>query len=274
MSQFHVSQIETHIRGLYEAENWIEDLPDVANLSRLLALHAVEIVLGPNDDNAQRTIEITDGTEDRGINAVGVDTAAKRVVFVQSKWRQDGTGSMSLSDVLKFLNGVRSLLGMRSGNEPAHASEATRQAVRDLLRTPGTRIRLATATTASDALSDDVKDPILGLLRQLNDLEGTEPIATHTHLGQADFFNSISEKSRPTVDIDMQMLDWGKASEPLKVFYGRVSAAEIAGWHSQHGDDLFAENIRVVIPKSEINEGIRETILKEPDHSSTTMALQ
>ena len=265
MSQFHVSQIETHIRELYEADDWIDQLPDVANLSRLLALHAVQLVLGPGDDNGQRTIEITDGTEDRGIDAVGVDPSSKRIVFVQSKWRQDGTGSMSLADVLKFLDGVRSLLGMRTGSEPTHASEATRQAVRKIVRTPGARIRLVTATTASNPLSTDVEAPILELLRQLNDLEGTEPIATHLHLGQASFFNSIGEESRPMVNIDMQMLDWGKASEPLRVFYGRVSAAVIAGWHSQHGDDLFAENIRVVIPKSEINDGIRDTILREPE---------
>lgn len=265
MSQFHVSQIETHVRDLYEKESWVGNLPDVANLSRLLALHAVELVLGSGDDNVQRVIEITDGTEDRGIDAVGVDVSAKRIVFVQSKWRQDGTGSMSLGDVLKFLDGVRSLLGMHTGSEPAHASEETRQAVHRIVRTPGARIRLVTATTASNPLSDDVNRRIQELLLQLNDLEGTEPIATHVHLGQAAFFNSIGEEDRPAVDIDVQMLDWGKASEPLKLFYGRVSAAEIASWHQQHGDDLFAENIRVVIPKSEINEGIRETILKEPE---------
>ena len=122
---------------------------------------------------------------------------------------------MSLADTLKFLNGVRSLLGMRSDDEPAHASEETRQAVHSLLRTPGTRIRLVTATTASDPLSPDVEDPIQQLLAQLNDLEGAEPIATHIHLGQADFFNSISGESRPTVSIDVQMLNWGKARPAL-----------------------------------------------------------
>lgn len=265
MSQFHVSQIETHIRGLYGADNWKNNLDDVANLSRLLALRAVEVVLGADEDNVERVIEITDGTEDRGIDAVGVDPSTKRVVFVQSKWRQNGAGSMSLEDILKFLNGVRSLLGMRSRDEPAHASEETRQAVADLIRTPGTRIRLVTATTANDPLSEAVERPIEDLLGQLNDLEGIEPIATHTHLGQAAFFNSINEEARTAVSIDVQMLDWGKASEPLKVFYGRASAAVIAGWHSQHGDALFAENIRVVIPRSEINEGIRDTIIKEPE---------
>jgi hypothetical protein len=85
VSKFHVSQIETHVRTLHEEGNWREGLDDVNNLSRLLALHAVHLVLGPAD-GTQRILEITDGTKDRGIDAIGVDLTAKLVVFVQSKW--------------------------------------------------------------------------------------------------------------------------------------------------------------------------------------------
>ncbi len=264
LSKFHVSQIETHIRGLYEGEHWNADLNEVANLSRLLGLHAVHLVLGDLADGSQ-AIEITDGGEDRGIDAIGIDSAAKIVVLVQSKWRQDGTGSMDLAGVLKFLAGVRSLLGMRSDSEPVHASDSTKTAVRDLLKTPGARIRLVTVSTAIEDLSGEVEQPVKELLEQLNDLQDVEPLATHTHYGQAALFNSISEKSRPSVDIDLQMLDWGRASDPQRIFYGRVSAAEIAAWFKEHGTDLFAENIRVVIPRSDINEGILETVAAAPD---------
>lgn len=264
MSKFHVSQIETHVRSLYEAAEWKQGIDDVANMSRLLALYAVRLTFGP-EDGSQRIVEITDGTEDRGIDAIGVDETTKQVVFVQSKWRQDGTGSMALADVLKFLNGVRALLGMKAGDEPAHASEKTKTAVRDLLKTPGARIRLVTVTTAINDLADEVSAPITELLEQLNDLEGIEPLATHVHLAQGTLFNSIAAQSRPTVDIELQMLDWGRASEPHKMFYGRVNAGEIAGWFAKHGTDLFAENIRVVIPRSDINEGILDTISEDPD---------
>jgi hypothetical protein len=264
MSQFHVSQIETRLRSLYQAGHWEEGLDDVANMSRLLALYAIEVALDPDDGN-QRIVEITDGTEDHGIDAVGVDETTKQVVFVQSKWRQDGSGSMGLSGVLKFLSGVRSLLGMKTDDAPVHAKEATKKAVRDLLKTPGARIRLVTATTAINPLADEVEGPLLELLEQLNDLEGIEPLATHQHLAQSDLFNSIADKARPAVDIELQMLDWGRASEPQKMFYGRVSAAEIAGWFAAHGTDLFAENIRVVLPRSDINEGILDTIGDDPE---------
>lgn len=265
MSQFHVNQIETHVRARYQERHWNANLDEVANLSRLLALHAVNIVLGSTEDDEHRVVEITDGADDRGIDGVGVDPTGKLVVFVQSKWRQDGTGSMGLADVLRFLDGVRSLLGMRSEAAPVHASDATRKAVHDLLKTPGGKIRLVTATTASDSLSEAVEQPIKDLLAQLNDLEGIEPIATHTHLGQAEFFNTLTEPPRPRVDIEAQIQDWGRVTEPSRAFYGRINAAEIARWYQEHGEDLFAENIRVVIPRSDINEGILTTIREEPE---------
>ena len=263
LSKFHVSQIETHVRGLYEGTEWNAKLDEVNNLSRVLALHAVHLILGEFVEGSQ-IVEITDGEEDRGIDAIGVDQAAKLVVLVQSKWRQDGSGSMDLSGVLKFLQGARSLLGMKTDHEPAHASEETKTAVRDLLKTPGARIRLVTVTTASEPLAADVQQPITELLEQLNDLQDVEPLALHVHYGQAALFNSIAERMRPSIDLELQMLDWGKASDPQKMYYGRVSAAEIAGWFAKHGTDLFAENIRVVIPRSDINEGILETVISQP----------
>lgn len=136
--------------------------------------------------------------------------------------------------------------------------------MRDLLKTPGARIRLVTATTASEPLAPAVDSPIKELLDQLNDLEGIELLATHLHFAQAELFNSITAQSRASVDIHLQMLDWGRAAEPHKIYYGRESAAEIAGWYEAHGVDLFAENIRVVIPRSDINEGILQTIKDEP----------
>ncbi|WP_205695656.1 AIPR family protein [Conexibacter sp. SYSU D00693] len=265
MSQFHVSQIETHVRDLYAADHWDSNLDETNNMSRLLALHAVNLVLGADED-AQRTIEITDGGEDRGIDAVGVDPNAKLVVFVQSKWRRDGSGSMSLADVLKFLDGVKALLGMQTQDEPAHASEQMRIAVRDLLKTPGAKIRLVTVTTASDPLAEAVETPVRELLGQLNDLEDVEPLAEHTHLAQANVFNAIADAAKPAVDLEVQMLDWGRAAEPQKMFYGRVNAADVAAWFAAHGTDLFAENIRVVIPRSDINDGILRTVEGEPEN--------
>lgn len=259
-----MSQIETFLRELYEEEHWQHSLNVPANLSRLLALWAARSTIGP--DATSDMVEVVDGSEDRGIDAIGVNNTTKQVVFVQSKWRQDGSGSMALGDVLKFLDGARALLDMGSGHQLVHASPEMRHRVQQMLRTPGASIVLVTATTAAEALSANVVQPIQDLLAQLNDLPDTEPMASHRHLGQAELFRSISDVSRPTVDIEMPLLDWGKTGEPHRMYYGRVSAVTIARWFEEHGADLFAENIRVMIPRSEINDGILQTVRNEPEN--------
>ena len=77
LSQFHVDQIKTHIRNQYEEKHWIAQLDEVNNLSRLLALHALKLGIGSEENDSLRILEITDGREDRGIDAVSVALAQK-----------------------------------------------------------------------------------------------------------------------------------------------------------------------------------------------------
>lgn len=264
MSKFHVEQIETQVRAQFADTEWTPGLDDVANLSRCLGAYGTQLVLG-SLDGGQRRIEITDGSGDHGIDAIGVDRGAKVVVLTQAKWRRDGSGSMSLGDMLKFLSGVRSILGMKGSGSFTDAGDDIRQGVGDLLKTPGARIILLTVTTASDGLAPAVSAPLVELMDQLNDLPGVEPLARHVHLGQKDLFSSLAEPDRPQVELLVQLLDWGRSSGPLQIFYGRVTANHVAQWHADRGADLFAENIRVMIPRSDINEGIKRTLSSEPE---------
>jgi hypothetical protein len=266
MSKFHVDQIATRVQQDYAAEFERQDLDTVNNLSRYLALYATNRVLDDTATATHRMIEVTDGSKDRGIDAAAVDTSAKLIVFTQAKWRQNGQGGLAVEDSLRFIDGVRSLVGMESKGEPFHASDDLRNTLQDLLTTPSTRIRLVTASTGASTLSPEVLQPIDSFLQEMNDLEGVEPVVTHMHFGQAELFNSLTVATRAAVDLDISLLDWGGTSDPLRIYYGRVSAADIALWHRDHGDSLFAENIRVVIPRSDINFGMLETVRGEPHH--------
>jgi len=268
MSLLHVRQIETHLRDSYDQADWDPTLDDLHNLSRLLARFAIDLNLGERAQDGSSLVEITDAPGDRGIDAIAVDPVASLVVVAQSKWRDDGSGSVDLGSVLKFVDGVRALLDL---GEPAagdgdngSSSDATKAAVRAAMQKPGGRLRMLLATTAANELSEEVKAPIDGLLRVLNDVGDDNQIAEFNYLGQSVLFNSLAEPTRAAIDLDLQLLDWGKTVEPVPAFYGRTSALAIAKWFEAHGSSLFADNIRVVLPKSEINEGIMKTIRDEP----------
>ena len=264
VSLLHVRQIETHLRGAYSSEHWQTELDDDNNLSRLLARYAVDLVLGDRAADGATLIEITDGELDGGIDAVAVDPLTNVVVVVQSKWRKDGGGSVDLAGILKFVNGVRSLLDIDSTGI-ATCSPAAKAAVRAAMQTPGGRLRMVVATTAVNDLADAVRDPLDQLLRILNDVGDGNAIAEVTVCTQSTFFDALAQPVRESVCLDVQVLDWGRNPEPVPSYYGRVNASQIASWYGEHGVSLFAENIRVVLPRSEINEGIMRTIRDEPE---------
>lgn len=264
LSLLHVRQIETHLRNVYAADHWQEALDDDNNLSRLLARYAVDMALGERAADGATLIEITDGELDGGIDAVAVDPLTNLVVVVQSKWRKDGSGSVDLGSVLKFVHGVRSLLDIDSTGI-ATCSTAAKAAVRAAMQTPGGRLRMVIATTAINDLADAVREPIDGLLAILNDVGDGNAIAELVVYTQSTFFDALAQPVRESVNLDVQILDWGRNPEPVPSYYGRVNAAQIAAWFVDHGVSLFAENIRVVLPRSEINEGIMRTIRDEPE---------
>jgi len=266
MSTFHVGQIATYVTNRYAADHQRPNLDEVNNLSRFLALYGLDLDLGEGPGAAQRQVEVTDGSKDRGIDAIAVDPVSNILALTQSKWRKDGNGSLDVGETLRFVEGVRSLVGLRNSAEPVHASPELRTAIRELLGTPSAKIHLITVTTGSSPLAPEVMQPIAALLAEMNDLEGVDPIMTHKHLGQAELFTSLAERPRQSVNFDVDLLNWGGGtSDPLRIFYGKVSGADVASWFQQHADALFAENIRVVIPRSEINAGILDTVRTAPE---------
>lgn len=264
MSTLHVRQIGTFLRERFEADLWKTNLPEANNLSRLLARHAIDMAFGMQVVGSPIVVEVVDGGGDRGIDAIGVDPSTNLVVLVQAKWRNDGSGSVDLAGVLKFLSGVRSLLDIDGSGIP-ECSPVTKAAIQAAMQTPGARVKLVIATTATHPLSVDVERPIIGLMDVLNDVGDDNKIADYAVFTQSTIFNALSARPRESIDLDLTLLNWGKQSEPVTAFYGRASANAISSWFVENGDALFAENIRVVLPRSEINEGIQRTVLEDPE---------
>lgn len=264
MSKFHVAQIATYLKTAYpEIEN--PKLDEVNNDSRRLARHALSMTFGTQEEDDQFVIEVTDGGKDKGIDAIGVDTATNRVVLVQSKWRQDGSGSVDLAGVLKFVNGIQFILGM-GGEQLPPCSEETKEAVRQTMIVPGASLEIVLITTASNELSEEVREPLDKILDSLNDVGSENEIATVKVLTQSSVYAGISAKEVDEISADIQLLNFGRMVDPTPAYYGRASAFDLAQLYSQFGQNLFADNIRVVLPSSEINDSIRRTILDTPEN--------
>ena len=81
---------------------------------------------------------------------------------------------------------------------------------------------------------------------------------------QSAVHQSLTAPARVPVDLSLNLLNWGQLHEPAVAYYGRVSAFDAATWLSTHGSSLFDENLRVVLPKSDINAGLQRTLFEDP----------
>jgi hypothetical protein len=116
MSKLHVKQIEGYLSRTAKtavnmndyARHTDQEQIRKAFLTRALAAlsvsHLAEVSLqelGPY---------VTDGSRDGGIDLIYFDSKERTLYLVQTKWHDDGRGSVQLGDALKFIAGVRKVL--------------------------------------------------------------------------------------------------------------------------------------------------------------------
>ncbi len=58
----------------------------------------------------ERSVQVTDGYHDMGIDAIYLDEIQKKLFVVQSKWRTDGAGSITQDEMSNFAQGVQRVL--------------------------------------------------------------------------------------------------------------------------------------------------------------------
>jgi hypothetical protein len=74
-------------------------------LSRCLAALAIYAQAGCNTKEASQAV--WDGADDNGIDAAFFDQSDQRVIFVQSKWINKGSGEPEAKEIGVFVKGVR-----------------------------------------------------------------------------------------------------------------------------------------------------------------------
>lgn len=110
-----VTRIATKFREMFHNEIDMSDIKEPDKYencfnSRSLAAYALVIQCGIENEVAAKCI--TDGYKDCGIDAVYKDENSKILYVIQAKWSNDGNGTISQGDSLKFISGVEKILNM------------------------------------------------------------------------------------------------------------------------------------------------------------------
>jgi hypothetical protein len=264
MSRVHMRHIRTALETQFEGLVDVDDVQHSAEaqrtalLSRALAAYTLTQVYGL--ELVEAALCVTDGFDDNGIDALYVNGG--RLVVVQSKWDADGRGSPALGDVQKFVQGFNDLINDRFDffND---AIKARKPEIDRILDDPNATLELILIHTGVGTLSRHAVRVFEDLQADLND---PVELVTWRHLRQEDIHRFVSgQLAAQGISFDVLLYEWGVTSDPFAAYYGQVNATDVAEWLGIHGPQLFAKNLRKLIPDSDVNESIVQSVLTMPE---------
>lgn len=266
MAFLHVMKIESQLKQDYQAlysalKERFPKQDESAILSKVLAGHA--LVIEGGIDQEQLLGHITDGPNDRGLDAAFYNPNLHRLTFVQSKWKKDGTGSViSEKEAGEFVNGIKEVLNRdlpKAANECLQALDPEFQAARDDF---GVEVRVVVIATAESQIADLPK-------KRFDDLSyylGEDQVSIKV-LNQAEVYRSFNHSQYgPGVTCELKLHQIQSFGEPFRAWYGFVTGLDIAELFNEHGEQVMARNLRGRLGDTEINQEIFQTALKTPEN--------
>lgn len=268
MSIIHVRQIEAKLKSIFQDLIDLSDYEkkpqadkDSAFLTRALAAFTIHAIA---DVEAERAaICVTDGFNDNGIDAIYFDDREKVLFLVQTKWKHDGSGSIERGDALKFITGAKDLINAEFDRFNDKVKKRSTE-ILDAISLANTKIILLLAYTGQGSLGQDIERDFNDFLRDMNDPSDVVELRV---LKQVDLHGIVASGALGApINFDVIMRDWGQIRDPFPSYYGRVSATDVAAWMDKYHPRIFSLNIRSFLSATEINQGIVETLLSEPEN--------
>ncbi|WP_432847327.1 AIPR family protein [Amycolatopsis sp. CA-161197] len=182
---------------------------------------------------------------------------------MQSKWDSNGTATIGLGDSRNFVAGFKDLTDERFdrfNDKIARQKDLISEALGD----PSVRFVLVVATTGASTLNPVVQNVFDDTLEELNN---PIPLVDFQVLGLTEFHALVSEGlDGGSVDLSATVEHWGTVTEPYEAFYGVVDAKTVGDWYARYGDKLFAQNIRGSLGATGVNNDLRDTLTRGPEH--------
>ena len=270
MTQLRVKQISNRLRMLYESHLDLLDIGETDKerdskvLSRCLAAHAVFMRTECTAEEAARSV--WDGADDNGVDAVFTDEANDRVVIVQAKWVNAGTGEPPAAAIGSFANGVHDLIEQNS--DTFHTRLQSRLiAVGQSINTPGCKIEIILVSTGASKIAKHGTARLDGILSQLNGPSDQDPIASKIVIGLTEIYASLTRgASSERITVDATITDWSRIAYPYPAYFGVIDGFQLKGWWSTYGKRLVAKNIRHALGTTDVNDGIKQTAGSSPEN--------
>ncbi|WP_426337847.1 AIPR family protein [Pseudoduganella sp. S-14] len=268
MSKLHVKQIQgyinSHLAGAIDMSDY-ESHSDQAVIDKAFLTRGLGILAVSSLTDAPLkglTQFITDGSKDGGVDLIYFDTNERTLYLVQTKWHDDGHGSIELGDALKFIEGVRKILDndLSGFNQRVLARQAD---IELALYDANARFMLVLAHTGQEALNREVAGPLEEYVTSQND---TSELMSLCVLNQQMLHKAVAAGvAGVPIRVEVQLSSWGQIREPHHAIYGQVCAADVAAWYAANGNRLFEKNLRQVLVGTNVNQDLVTTLTARPE---------
>ena len=208
---------------------------------------------------------ITDGFNDMGIDAIYCDDLRKILFLVQSKFSQDGHATISLGDLLKFLDGIERIISLEFSSANAKILEHKGE-IDSAIRNMDYQVKLVVCHTGDQNISAECKSKIDALMARTND-ESNE-LLIFEEISKCSIYDYLaSGQAGASINVDDVVLyNWGKIENPYTAYYGIIKGSTLAEWYKIYGNRLFDRNIRFYKGNTDVNDGIRRVLQEEPEN--------
>lgn len=263
-----LKRIETKINEMLCPKIDIADLDSNDSGAQLhiysRALAALAVMQSSNVDAETAAKSVTDGYNDLGIDAVFNDIDQKRLILVQSKWRSGASGGIEHTEMLSFVQGIKSIIGCEISDCNSKLTSKVAE-INSALNDVEYQIEAIFCHTGNQRCADFVKKPMMELMGDMND-DGIEMLL-FSEFSIADIYKYLAMGNNE-IDIsidDVLLENWGFVDNPIRAYYGIMSANVLGEWYVKYGNKLFDKNIRYYKGNTDVNNGIQDVLAREPE---------
>lgn len=207
---------------------------------------------------------VTDGEDDQDIDAVAYDERQNRLWLIQTKWSATGKAKIREKDFKTFTMGVQYILNGQ--HEKFNSRYRPHEVAIESIMNNDPRITFVIALARPEDLHPDH--------RAILDEYAEEVGRWYTHRADIEVLTldklvriARADMGEPPIDLEVSFAQLGTDTEdlPHRVYFGTVTAAEVARWYTDHQERLFRRNIRGGLGRTTVNQSIRTTLIERPE---------
>ncbi len=228
-------------------------------LTRALAAFTIQQLSGCTLDEAAAAV--VDAGGDGGIDAVHYSAALHQLFLVQAKVMLDGEGEPSSGDILKFQQGVEALLNGRLEHFTGALWQAKKPGIELCLKDEALEVVAVLAFTTERVIAPN---RLVGFRDLQGRISANNAFFTFRPYNLTSLTDWVIGDPAGGLDVELVFHDPGWPQDPFETIYGQVKAKDLAELYTRHGLRLVDRNIRVFKGKTDVNEGIKDTLTNEP----------